>query len=593
MKNHIHNLRLSGMLLAVLALIWLAGCGGGGATGLSSDTSSSGNSSASDVRALPTGTAVPDIPSDTLQSTSTRGVSDVGTQEYTGSGSALLNYVGGEVQGDSLVLTSTADSIAWALYHVDGLEGLHVSQLSASTQLGAEDFKYGIGASNYSSGVWKWLAYTDQAEPTIDLSHNGHRLVSLLGNLYWVFVVPAGGHTLTVDKSSLVIDDKDGWMPGMGNYLFASKGLPSEIDLEWGVSAGATSYELYRREATKPDHGDDGAILPEFALLATTDATTYVDTAVTVGVWYEYKVRPLNDEGAGDYSHSALGVAADPNAAAPDFSGWGKITAITATGITLDMRRGSSYWTLNEATEYIAADGSTATLDYFQPDMFVFVKGELPDAAAPPVALSITEVTGQGHNSGHNQVQQDASACGALTEIGTDSLVLTPDWPKAADNLTFVLTTDTAYFDKTGAPVEAAYFTAGLRVFVRATFDADGLRVAKAVMEARDENPGGGGGGGNCNPALVAGAITALDDASITVTDSAGTAFTVGLTAETLWLALDGAPLDPTQFAVGDTVVVFTVPNPDDPVAFAVQKYDGTSLPEPPSHPGGGGGGMM
>jgi hypothetical protein len=579
MKKRLTDSRLSSILLAVLAIFWLASCGGG-AAGLSTGAASGGQTAVSDARALPAGTAVPDLPTDILQSTGARSASEVGTQEYTGSGPALMNYTGGVVQGDRLVLTSTTDSIAWALYHVDGLQGLHVSQLGVSLQFGAADFKCGIGASNYSFGVWKWLSYSDQAETVIDLSHNGHRLVSLLGHLYWVVVVPAGEHTLTIDKASLVIDNDGGWMPGEGNFLFASKGLPSEIDLEWGVSAGATSYELYRREAMKPGHGGDGTPPPDFVLLATTDTTTYVDTDIMLGVWYEYRVRPLNADGAGDYSHPALGIARDPNAPAPDFSGWGKIAQITATGITLDMRGHSRYWTLNEATEIFAADGSTVTLDYFQPEMFVFVKGELPDAAAPPVALSIMEVT----EHGHNPVPHDASACGTIATIAADSLVLTPDWPKAADNLTFVLNAETAYFDKTGTPVDAAYFTAGMRVLVRAIFDADGQRIAKAVMEARDP----GQGGGDCHPPLIAGAISALDATSITVTNSAGTVVAVATNPQTRWLALDGTPLDPTAFAVGDTVVVFTAPGQGGPMAIAVQKYDGVTLPPPPPPPGGG-----
>jgi hypothetical protein len=574
--------RSAAMLLAVLAMFWLAGCGGGGAT--TTGLTSGAVNSASDVRALAAGAAVPALPADTLAASSARGASDVGAQEYTGSGAALVNYSGGEVQGDSLVLTSTADTIAWALYHVSGLDGLHVSQFGISMQFSAEGSKAGLGVSNYSGGVWKWLTYTDQAETTIDLSRNQHRLISLLGNLYWVVVVPAGGASVTVDKASLLIDDAEGWLPGMGNYMFASKGLPGEIDLEWGISAGATSYEIYRREATQPGcHGGGAENSAQFALLATAGTNTYIDTAVTPAVWYEYKVCPLNEEGAGDFGHPALGVASDPSGASWDYSGWGKISAITAGGITLEMPRGSCYWTLNAGTLYFAADGTAATADHFAAGMFVFVGGQFSDPTAPPVALTVTEVTERGQ---HNPVAHDASACGVVAEIGAEALVLTPDWPKAAEDLTYVLNADTTYFDRDGNPVEAAYITVGMRVQVRADFDADGQRIATAVIEAREGRIGGGGD----QPALPAGAITALDETSITITDDAGVAFTAALNPQTQWLGLDGAALDATQFALGELVVILAAPGHGAPVALAVHKYDGVNLPAFPAPPPPNGG---
>lgn len=567
------------LLLAVLALLSLAGCGGGGATSIA-DSNSPG---VTDGRALPAGTALPEIPTDSMQTSSTHSATEAGTQEYTGSGAALMNYSGGVIMGDSLELTSTMDSVAWALYHVGGLEGMHISEFNLQLQLAGEGTEAGIGVSNYSGGTWQWLTFTSESEVAVDLRHNQNRLVSLLGHLYWVVVVPAGGGTVTIDSASLLVDDAGGWLPGRGNALFASKNRPGFVRLVWADSAGALSYELWRRPVDRPGQRNGQENLTEFSLLAETEDNTFDDFDVVPKAWYEYEVRAINDEGAGEFSRSAFGFAAAPVGAEDDYSGWGTIRAINAGGITLDMEEHSSYWAFDAQTEFFAGDGSVVPPDYFTIGMFVFVAGELPDAAGPPLALSVTEVT---PDDDEDPVAHDASAKGVIVELASDSLVLDPDWPAAEENLTFILEPTTEFFDREGTPVDATYFMAGMRVMVRAYFDEADQRIATAVMEARDKHDDDDDYGAMLP---VAGTITALDESSIAVTTMLGDVTVAALTKHTLWFDLDGNKTDASMFAVGDLAILYAFQKPGGIFALGVQEYDGISIPPPPFSPPGGG----
>lgn len=74
----------------------------------------------------------------------------------------------------------------------------------------------------------------------------------------------------------------------------------AQVFLSWNLSAGATSYPVYRST-------DNVA----FALLATASTNSYLDTAVTVGTTYYYKVAATNADG--DSPFSGVGSAIPTN----------------------------------------------------------------------------------------------------------------------------------------------------------------------------------------------------------------------------------------------------------------------------------------
>jgi len=594
------RLRVALSLLTALVLVWLAACAGGASNSGpgAASVGSQSTGAADNQRSLAAGSALPALPSDLQPGASQRQTSDATTLEFTGSGPALVQYSGGTADGDNLVLTSTADAVAWALYRADGLQGLRVTGFTLLTAPETADTSYGVGLSDFSFMHWEWMAYTTQSEVTFDLSQNNHRRISRLGNLYWVVAVPAGGYTVTVQKAQIAADDSGGSLPGGGNFIFASTGLPGYIEVQWGTIDGVTSYELYRREASLPPGGgrrcgpDDpgGTPGPEFDLIATVQDAIYQDTTVTSNVWYEYKIRAVNDQGEGGFSPPAIGIARDPNSTGANVAACGKVASITADAIAITlMRDGTTQsWKLTADTKFVAKDGSTVDWTYFQPDMFVHLEGTSEDPAGLyPVATLVAELDANAlppippPHHGHG-----APGFGTITEYTADHVQITTDG-FFTQTLDFALIDDTTYFDEQGNPVTHDYFSVGMRAFVRGKAADDGTLVADAVCAAREH--GGGGPGqpppppGPPPPGLppVLGAISDLTDASLTVADDAGTSHVFIVDDHTMWIGQNGEILDPSKFTAGERVVVLSMQVPDGILALVVHECDA----------GGGGGG--
>jgi len=72
--------------------------------------------------------------------------------------------------------------------------------------------------------------------------------------------------------------------------------------IQWGIVAGATSYDVQR--------STDGVT---YASVAAPSVTSYLDTAVTVGTQYYYKVASVNSSGTSSYT--------TPQAVVPTTSG--------------------------------------------------------------------------------------------------------------------------------------------------------------------------------------------------------------------------------------------------------------------------------
>jgi hypothetical protein len=113
----IHRTGLAGLLLLTLLLLAISGCGGGessivpdtgGSTGTDTPTDwGSGSGS----RILPLGSALPSVPDELSSDSSARTSSEL--VDYSGTG--FVEAAGATIDGDNVVLQSTADAPAWAL----------------------------------------------------------------------------------------------------------------------------------------------------------------------------------------------------------------------------------------------------------------------------------------------------------------------------------------------------------------------------------------------------------------------------------------------------------------------------------------------
>ena len=131
-------------------------------------------------------------------------------------------------------------------------------------------------------------------------------------------------------------------VPDPPTNLTATGGT-AQVALQWGSSAGATSYNVYR--GTAP--GGEGST----PVVTGVSATTYTDTLVTNGITYYYKVTAVNNVGESGFSNeaSATPTAPPPIPAAP--------TNLTAAG---GYRSITLQWTGSDgATSYRVKRSST------------------------------------------------------------------------------------------------------------------------------------------------------------------------------------------------------------------------------------------
>jgi hypothetical protein len=211
------------------------------------------------------GTALPSIPDElsvTGASTGSAGRSVSDVQNY--SGASFIQAAGATVDGDTVVLQSTATEVAWALYAISGLQGMYTAGFSISATPGGEGQDYSVGVSNFSDGRWHYFITSSESQVAVDLKPNSKRLISLLGNLYYVVVV-SGGNSVTVNNAALDVSatpaGSNPERPGRPLGLFASQGESVET-LAWLADPNAVSYEIYRRESHRGPRNWDGLMPP-------------------------------------------------------------------------------------------------------------------------------------------------------------------------------------------------------------------------------------------------------------------------------------------------------------------------------------------
>ncbi|GEM_PF-2288955 len=253
-------------------------------------------------------------------------------------GKDALDFSQCEISGDAMIINPGGGAVgnpdgipAWAMYRVSGLRD--VTPLSLNVECWPADLgqQYSVAVADYTSMDWYWFGPTNLPELEADLTAEGHRFVTNLGNLYFL-VVCGGLNTATHYKSTVVVEAGGGTQPpGAPTRLVASKGeFIDGVALTWQAGEGAEVYEVWRKGAdvyggypgdpegdplpgADPDGGDprnDPPPMPEDWLqIGSAEATEYFDAAVLPGLIYMYKVRAVNDAGVSAFSNIDEGWA--------------------------------------------------------------------------------------------------------------------------------------------------------------------------------------------------------------------------------------------------------------------------------------------
>lgn len=306
----------SAILAIVAVALVLSACGGGGsltgaapdATGVTSDG----------VLALVGSTStnawdgLPSIPLD--NSDADRAASDAGNPDFVGVlGKDYIQMDGGYVDGDSLVLENYPDTepgdpldnpkyLAYGLYRIGGQFGQRPLSLNIECLPGGLGEGYFVGVADYTSANWQWFGPVSLPEFELDLKGVDHQLVTHLGNMYFMIVVPPGNSAVH-SRSVLITGPADPHtQPGIPNHLVASDGqFPEKVVLDWIGGNGAGEYQIFRR----PVWGDH----PEWKPLGTSTETHYVDEPLPDYKMFYYRVRSTNAAGESQWSNVDSGFA--------------------------------------------------------------------------------------------------------------------------------------------------------------------------------------------------------------------------------------------------------------------------------------------
>jgi hypothetical protein len=386
------------VVACLLLLAWgaIASSCGGGAAAVSAPADGQPSASA-DPRLLPLGTPVPAIPAQV--GAGDRAASAAGQIDYKGSD--FLNAAGATVDGDTVILQSTDSDPAWAMYKAGGLAGLKVNTFAVETIPGDLDTQYSVGLSNFSDGTWDYFINSSLPEVDVDLSHNTKRLVSHLGNLYWVVIVSGGKSLRVVAGHALTESEGDGdWCPERVTGLTASQGLPDHIHLEWNKLACARKYEVWGRLSPNQDQSGRGASCwyighdNGWVKLGETQDNSFDDYDVQASLWIDYKVRARNHCGMAGFSDIASGYMGD----APGGGGnggtcdsQGVITSLDDASLALDS--GASY-ALTADTQWLLDDGGAGMPSDFAVGDTVAVHGESVDGQCTALVVTMVQKGG-------------------------------------------------------------------------------------------------------------------------------------------------------------------------------------------------------
>ncbi|MGO8669784.1 MAG: fibronectin type III domain-containing protein [Capsulimonadaceae bacterium] len=204
--------------------------------------------------------------------------------------------------------------------------------LSWSATLGATSYNIyrattsgGEGSTAYKTGITT-VSYTDSGVT------NG------LTYYYTVAAINGGGTSAQSSEASATL------VPAVPTGLGATVGN-AQVSLSWTPGTGATSYSVYRGTTS----GGEGA-----SAIATSTSATYIDTAVTSGMTYYYKVAAVNGGGTSALSNEA-GATLVPSVP----TGLVATAANTQVSLTWTPGTGSTSYNIYRGT-VSGGEGSTA-----------------------------------------------------------------------------------------------------------------------------------------------------------------------------------------------------------------------------------------
>jgi hypothetical protein len=426
---------------------------------------------ATDARLLPLGSPVPPIPAQV--GAADRVTSGTAGEVLSFPGAVFLNAAGGTVDGEALVLQSSETEPAWAMYKADGLAGLKISTFGVETVPGSLDAEYSVGISNFSDGRWDYFINTVLPEVAIDLSDNTKRLVSHLGNLYWVVVVSGGKSVRVVAGHVFTAAEQDGdWCPEQVTGLSVSRGLDDRIHIEWNRRDCARKYELWGR--LSPDQSVRGASCwawgrgTEWVRLTTTEDNSFDDYDTESSLWYDYKVRAKNHCGWGGFSAAESGYkGAAPGSGdqlGDTCDAEGVVASLDEAALVLEDGTG---YALTAGTQWLLADGSAGGPADFSAGDRVAVDG-MAGNNNTCVALSVTML-----EKGGEAMLFDAESIITVRDAGLLQL---------QNGMSFAYDDATAWLDTDGNPTDIANFVSDTGVHVWGSVQGFGQAQALKVQ---------------------------------------------------------------------------------------------------------------
>lgn len=235
-----------------------------------------------------------------------------------------LNYVD---DGTAVHLEAPAEGfeghppIAYAMYKIEGLAGLHPTLLDVEATPGSIEQSYFVGVADYTIMNWRWFGPYSMPEVELNLANHDHRYISAAGNFYFLTVVHEG-MSLTHYQSSLYFNEQgEGGLPGAPFGLQASDGeIPDGVGLAWNPGPGSAYFEIYRTL-----DGDAAGMQHEWVKIGESVEPNFLDHEVQLGVVYLYKVRAGNPHGFSGFSNVDSGFAGEQPPPPPDgfrIHGW-------------------------------------------------------------------------------------------------------------------------------------------------------------------------------------------------------------------------------------------------------------------------------
>lgn len=303
---------IPGVLAFILVALLISACGGGMGAVPGADSTSSDPVLALVAADNDAWSSLPAVPlEDGEEAKAAADAEDLG---FTGVlGKDFIQMDGGYIDGDSLVLENYPDTepgdplddpkyLAYGMYKISGLFGQRPLSLNIECIPGGLGEGYFIGVADYTMANWKWFGPTALPEYELDLRGTDHQLVTHLGNMYFMIVVPPGNSAVHSRTVLITGPANPGTHPGIPHHLVASDGrLAERVALDWIGGNAASEYQVFRRSAW-------GENL-EWQMIGTTTDTHYVDEPLPDYKMFYYRVRSSNAAGESQWSNVDSGFA--------------------------------------------------------------------------------------------------------------------------------------------------------------------------------------------------------------------------------------------------------------------------------------------